>query len=79
MGCDRNNQLFLLAFAITKSENIDRWGCFLACIRNKVTQRTSICVISNRHPSIMAAMSDPHLGWAASSAYHKIYMRQAIL
>ena len=22
----------------------------------------------------MAAMSDPHLGWAASSAYHKICM-----
>ena len=33
-----------------------------------------ICVISDRHPGIMAAMSDPHLGWAAPSAYHRICM-----
>ena len=72
MGCDRNNQLFPLACAITESENIDSWGWFLACIRNRVTQRTGICVISDRHPGIMAAMSDPHLGWAASFAYHRI-------
>ena len=61
MGCDGNNQLFPLAFAITECENIDSWGWFLACIRNKVTQRTGICVISDKHPGIMAAMSDPHL------------------
>ena len=74
MGCDRNNQLFPLAFAITEGENIDSWGWFLACIRNKVTQQTGICIISGRHPGIMAAMSDPHLGWVAPSAYHKICM-----
>ena len=34
-----------------------------------------ICVISNRHTGIMTTMSDPHLGWAASSAYHRICMR----
>ena len=44
----------------------------MACIRNRVTQRTRICVISNIHPSIMAAMSDPHLGLAEASAYHRI-------
>ena len=65
MGCHGNNQLFPLAFAITKGENTDSWGWFLACIRNRVTQRTGICVISDRHPGIMAAMTDPHLGWAA--------------
>ena len=47
----------------------------MACIRNKVTQRTRICVISDRHPGVMAAMSDPHLGWVAPSAYHRICMR----
>ena len=62
MECDGNNQLFPLAFAITKSDNIDSWGWFLACIRNRVTQRTGISVISDRHPGIMAAMIDPHLG-----------------
>ena len=75
MGHNRNNQLFPLTFAITEGENIDSWGCFLACIKNKVTQRTGICVISDRHQGIMAVMSDPHLGWAASSTYHRICMR----
>ena len=74
MGCDGNNQLFPLAFAITEGENIDSWGWFLACIRNRVTQRTGICVISDKHPGIMAAMSDPHLGWAAPPTYHRICM-----
>ena len=74
MGCHRNNQLFPLAFAITKGNNIGSWRWFLACIRNRVTQRMGICVISNRHLGIMAAMTDPHLGWATPSAYHKICM-----
>ena len=75
MGCDGNNQLFPLAFAITEGEKFDRWGWFLACIRNKVTQWTGICVIFDRHPCIMAAVSDPHLRWAKPSAYHRICMR----
>ena len=62
MGCDGNNQLFPLAFVITEGENTDSWGWFLACIINRVTQRTGICIISNKHPGIMAAMTDPHLG-----------------
>ena len=67
MGCDGNNQLFSMTFAITEGENTDSWGWFLACIRNRVTERPGICVISDRHPGIMAAMTDPHLGWAAPS------------
>ena len=67
MGCDGNNQLFPLTFSITEGENIDSWGWFLACIRNRVTQHMGICVIFDRHLGIMATMSDPHLGWAASS------------
>ena len=74
MGCDGNNQLFQLEFAITEGENIDSWGWFLACIINKVTQQTRICVIYDKHPGIMVAMSDHHLGWATSSAYHRICM-----
>ena len=62
MGCDENNQLFPLAFSIIEGENFDRWGLLLACIRNIVTQQMGICVIFDRRPSIMAALSDPHLG-----------------
>ena len=74
MGCDGNNQLFPLEFSITEDKNIDGWGWLLECIRNRVTQRPGICVISDRHPGIMAAMTDPYLGWAAPSAYHRIFM-----
>ena len=49
MGCDGNNQLLLMTFSITEGENIDHWGWFLVCIRNRVTQRTGICAISDRH------------------------------
>ena len=75
MRYDRNNQLFPLTFSITEGENIDSWGWFLVCIRNRVTRRMGICVISDGHPGIMIAMSDPHLGWAVPSAYHRICMR----
>ena len=74
MGCDGNNQLFPLAFAITESKNFDSWEWFLACIRNRVTQRIGICVISDKHLGITTAVSDPHLGWAGPSAYHRICM-----
>ena len=46
----------------------------MACISNRVTQRTRICVISDRHLGIRTALSDPHLGWAELSAYHRICM-----
>ena len=69
---------FQLAYSVTENENIDSWGWFLSCIGNRVTQWTGICVISDRHPGIMAAMSDPHLGWAAPSAYHRICMRHLV-
>ena len=78
MGCDRNNKLFPLTFSIIEGENTDSWGWFLACIRNRVTKRPGICVISDRHPGIMAEMTDPLLGWAAPSAYHRIYKRHLV-
>ncbi|KAL6345799.1 hypothetical protein AAG906_017551 [Vitis piasezkii] len=74
MGCDGNNQLFPLAFALTEGENVDSWGWFLACIRTRVTNRRKLCVISDRHPGIMAAMSDVHLGWSEPYAYHRVCM-----
>ena len=67
--------MFSLAFVIIEGENTDSWRWFLACIRNRVTQRAGICIISDKHPGIMVAMADPHLGWAAPFAYHGICMR----
>ena len=47
----------------------------MACIRNRVTQRRGLCVISNRHPGIMAAFANVYLGWSEPNAYHRICMR----
>ena len=44
----------------------------MACIRDKVTQRMGLRVITVRHPSIMAAMTNVHLGWTEPYAYHRI-------
>ena len=64
--------MFPLTFAIIEGENIDSWDWFLACIRNKVTQRMRLSVLDDRHPGIMVAMTDVHLGWTEPDAYHKI-------
>ena len=75
MGYDGNKRLFPLTFSITEGENIDSWGWFLACIENKVTQQIGLCVIIDRHPDIMAAMTNVHIGWTEPYAYHRICMR----
>ena len=72
MGCDGNNQLFPKTFAIMEGDNIDSWGWFFACIRNKVTQRMGLFVISARHLFITTAMTDVHLGLTEPYAYHRI-------
>ncbi|RVX00532.1 hypothetical protein CK203_036969 [Vitis vinifera] len=43
--------------------------------QTRVTNRRKLCVISDRHPGIMAAMSDVHLGWSEPYAYHRVCMR----
>ncbi|XP_074266184.1 uncharacterized protein LOC141588651 [Silene latifolia] len=78
MGTDANNQLFPLAFAIVEGENGSSWSWFMACIRRFVTQRMGICVISDRHPGIMKAMSEPNSGWEEPYAYHRLCIRHLV-
>ncbi|RVW43332.1 hypothetical protein CK203_070261 [Vitis vinifera] len=75
MGCDGNNQLFPLAFAITEGENTDSWSWFLACILVGVTQRKGLCLISYRHPGIIAAVNETYSGWTQPNACHRFCMR----
>ena len=53
---DGDNRLFPLAFAIVEKETDDSWYWFLRCIQINVTNREGLCVISDRHPGIMAAI-----------------------
>ncbi|EOA12375.1 hypothetical protein CARUB_v10025926mg [Capsella rubella] len=65
-GFDAENRLFPLAFAITtlKSLSADTWRWFFACIRNKVTQREGLCLITSLNPEIVAVVNEPVCRWA---------------
>ncbi|XP_056690902.1 uncharacterized protein [Spinacia oleracea] len=75
MSVDANNQIFPLAFAIVEGENGDSWPWFMACIRRFVTQRTGLCVLSDRHLGIMKAMTQDNSGWTEPYAYHRFCIR----
>ena len=50
---DANNRIFSLSFAIVDEENSFKWRWFLLCLQKYVTSdRTSICIISDKHASI---------------------------
>ncbi|XP_021751922.1 uncharacterized protein LOC110717511 [Chenopodium quinoa] len=68
-------QVFPLAFAMVEGENTSSWSWFLGCIRVHVTQRDGLCVISDRHPGIIAAMNDPNVGFTELRAYHRFCVR----
>ncbi|XP_021729193.1 uncharacterized protein LOC110696224 [Chenopodium quinoa] len=75
MSVDANNQLFPLAFAIVECEDGNTWPWFMACIRRFVTQRSGLCVISDRHGGIMKAMKEENTGWREPYAYHRFCIR----
>ncbi|KAL9675380.1 hypothetical protein QQ045_003582 [Rhodiola kirilowii] len=56
IGLDANNHILPLAFALVESENNSSWKWFMSCIREGVTQREGLCVVSDRHNGILAAM-----------------------
>ena len=58
MATNANNKIYPLAFVVVKSESTETWGWFLACIRRYVTDRSKLCVISDRHPVIQAIFKD---------------------
>ncbi|KAL6327248.1 hypothetical protein AAG906_016675 [Vitis piasezkii] len=59
---DADGHIFPLAFAIVEEESSDSWSWFLHTLRSQVTQREGICLISNCHAGIQAAIRDPSNG-----------------
>ncbi|XP_061338116.1 uncharacterized protein LOC133284985 [Gastrolobium bilobum] len=59
-----------LAFAVVEGETKESWEYFLSCIRLYVTQKTGICLISDRHRGILSAVANPYLDWQPPKAYH---------
>ena len=50
----------------------------LACIKQRVTKRRGLCVISYKHLGIMATMTDVHLGWYELYVHLMICMRHLV-
>ncbi|KAL9659079.1 hypothetical protein QQ045_012325 [Rhodiola kirilowii] len=73
IGLDANNHILPLAFALVESENNSSWKWFMSCIRQGVTQREGLCVVSDRHAGILADMRESE--WCDPKAYHRVCVR----
>ena len=47
----------------------------MACIREFVTSRLGLGLISDRHPRIMSTVANPYLTWQPPYAYHRLCIR----
>ncbi|XP_027346434.1 uncharacterized protein LOC113858142 [Abrus precatorius] len=72
---DGNNCVLPIAFAIVEGETLSAWECFLSMIRLHVTNKSGICLISDRHQSIKGAVANSHIGWQPPNAYHVYCIR----
>lgn len=61
-GFDAGNRLYPLAFAIVVTQESfsteESWRWFFECIRKKVTQRESLCLITSPDPEIISALNE---------------------
>ena len=48
----------------------------MACIRKHVTQKMGLCIISDRHASILATMEETE--WQPPYAYHRLCLRHLL-
>ncbi|XP_030922939.1 uncharacterized protein LOC115949803 [Quercus lobata] len=73
MATDGNNEVYPLAFAVVESESTETWGWFLACLLTYVTDRTNLCIISDRHRGIQSCFDDTTRGYLQPPLTHHRY------
>ncbi|KAL8146023.1 hypothetical protein AgCh_003962 [Apium graveolens] len=74
VAVDGFSHILPLAFAIVESENVSSWGWFMDRLRRFVAgRRHEICVISDRHAGIIAAMQQ--IGWCEPLDHHRFCIR----
>ena len=59
---DGNGGVLPLAFAMVEGETLTAWSWFLAHLRDHLTNKNGICLISYCHVSIKSAGSNEALG-----------------
>ncbi|KAH1257876.1 hypothetical protein GmHk_03G007749 [Glycine max] len=72
---DGNGCVLPLAFAVVEGETLTAWSWFLAHLREHVTDKNGICLISDRHASIKSVVANEHLGWQPPHGYHVYCVR----
>jgi MULE transposase domain len=76
-GYDAEDQLVPLAFGLFDKETNLSWERFMKFIRQKVIGSRVVCVISDRHASILRVFREADLGWHedAREAFHRYCFR----
>ncbi|KAH1190036.1 hypothetical protein GmHk_20G057696 [Glycine max] len=72
---DGNGGVLPLAFAVVEGETLTAWSWLLAHLREHVTDKNGICLISDRHASIKSAVANEALGWQPPHGYHVYCVR----
>ena len=70
MATDGNNEVYPLTFAVVESESTETWGWFLACLLTYVTDRSNLCIISDRHRGIQSCFDDTTRGYLQPPLTH---------
>ncbi|KAH1233890.1 hypothetical protein GmHk_09G026226 [Glycine max] len=71
---DGNGGVLPLAFVVVEGETLTAWSWFLAHLREHVTDKNEICLISYRHASIKSVVANEALGWQPPHGYHVYYV-----
>ena len=74
---DGANHIVPLAFALVDEESYSTWAWFLRCLRDHVVEEREvpICLISDRHRGIHAAVNNPNVGWTHPFAVWRFCVR----
>ncbi|XP_057425602.1 uncharacterized protein LOC130718966 [Lotus japonicus] len=72
---DGNSNILPIAFAVVEGESLSSWSWFLRLIRQHITQKQGICLISDRHAGIKAAVTNARNGWQPPNAHHVYCIR----
>ena len=63
IGVDCNNQIIPITFAFVESENTESWYWFLERVKwHVVAERPGVCLISDRHSGLLAAIEGMQKG-----------------
>ncbi|XP_058749008.1 uncharacterized protein LOC131621962 [Vicia villosa] len=75
---DGNSNVFPIAFALVDGETGGGWSFFLKNLRTHVAPQAGLCLISDRHASIVSAYNNPDNGWHDPLSTHVFCIRHIV-